>query len=179
VVGERGGEYFLVIGSVAGPHPYPLMVRDFQRVIGTRRAWQMVDAIGTCHRLLWRASVAEAMPWLFYPFLETRWRCSASRRPAKALNAQTRATLGLGGRCAARFEIVTCLPDGDCPDQEAHSVVRGLDYPGVGPEHSLLKDLGRVQYTSVTTARARGVFNCSQNGRHHPGARESHAAPPP
>ena len=151
---------FYVIGSVAGPHPYPLMVRDFQRVIGDEARMQMVDSIGRLPDLLVACvgGGSNAMG-LFYPFLDDPVEMLGVEAAGEGIDTPKHAaTLGLGRVGVLHGSKSYVLQNGDGQIQEAHSVSAGLDYPGVGPEHSLLKDLGRVQYTSIDDRTALEAF---------------------
>ena len=151
---------FYVIGSVAGPHPYPLMVRDFQRVIGDEARMQMVDSIGRLPDLLVACvgGGSNAMG-LFYPFLDDPVEMLGVEAAGEGIDTPKHAaTLGLGRVGVLHGSKSYVLQNGDGQIQEAHSVSAGLDYPGVGPEHSLLKELGRVQYTSIDDRTALDAF---------------------
>ena len=152
---------FYVIGTVAGPHPYPQMVRDFQSVIGHEAKEQLMAAEG----LLPDVAVAcigggsNAMG-LFYPFVN-----DASVRligvEAAGLGVETgkhAASISAGRVGVLHGNKTYLLQDDDGQIQHAHSVSAGLDYPGVGPEHALLNDLGRAEYVSVTDDEALAAF---------------------
>ena len=152
---------FYVIGTVAGPHPYPQMVRDFQSVIGHESKQQLMEAEG----LLPDVAVAcigggsNAMG-LFYPFVN-----DASVRligvEAAGLGVETgkhAASISAGRVGVLHGNKTYLLQDDDGQIQHAHSISAGLDYPGVGPEHALLKDLGRAEYVSVTDDEALAAF---------------------
>ncbi|MDH5751098.1 MAG: tryptophan synthase subunit beta [Deltaproteobacteria bacterium] len=148
---------FYVIGSVAGPHPYPEMVRDFQRVIGEEARRQIMDKEGRLPDLLIACvgGGSNAMG-LFAPFLED----SAVRiRGVEAGGEGTdtphhAATIGKGEVGVLHGSKSYLLQEPSGQVSEAHSISAGLDYPGVGPEHSWLNDTGRVEYVSVTDAQA-------------------------
>jgi tryptophan synthase alpha subunit len=140
---------FYLIGTAAGPHPYPELVRDFQAVIGTEaksRCWRPKAACPTCWS---RRSVADrtrsgcSTPSSTIP----RSRCSASRRPAMAwIPSKHAASLNGGAPGILHGNKTYLLQDEDGQITEAHSISAGLDYPGIGPEHAWLHDIGRVQY---------------------------------
>jgi tryptophan synthase beta chain len=142
-----------IIGSVVGPHPFPMIVRDFQSVIGSETMRQVRD---TCGRLpdqviacVGGGSNAAGM---FYPFIEERAVRltgveAGGRGPLPGDHAST-LSHGAPGILHGSFSYV--LQDADGQTQDVHSVSAGLDYPGVGPEHSYWKDSGRVEYTSVS-----------------------------
>ncbi len=170
---------FYVIGTVAGPHPYPEMVRDFQSVIGTEVREQIMAAEGRLPDTLVACigGGSNAMG-LFHPFLD---------EPDIRIDAVEAAGLGLDtGRHAASLAAgrpgvlhgnrTYLLQDDDGQIREAHSISAGLDYPGVGPEHSWLHDLGRVSYVSVSDAEALEAFQlCSRLEGILPALEPSHA----
>jgi tryptophan synthase beta chain len=151
---------FYVIGSVAGPHPYPMMVRDFQQVIGieTRRqiqalAGRLPDALIACV-----GGGSNAMG-LFHAFLDDDVELIGVEAAGKGLDSgQHAATL-----CAGRIGVLHgsksyVLQDAGGQIREAHSISAGLDYPGVGPEHAFLKETGRARYVAVTDDEALHAF---------------------
>lgn len=150
-----------IIGSVAGPHPYPMLVRDFQAVIGVEARAQCLEAEGRLPDLLVACvgGGSNAMG-LFYPFVdndgvdlvgvEAGGEGLATGRHAAPLNAGTPGVLH-GSR-------TYLMDDADGQISETHSISAGLDYPGVGPEHAYWKDLGRARYTSVTDDEALAAF---------------------
>jgi tryptophan synthase beta chain len=152
---------FYCIGTVAGPHPYPMMVRDFQSVIGRETREQMKAAEGRLPDSLVACigGGSNAMG-LFHPFLDDKeieiyGVEAAGHGLASGLHAASIA----GGRPGVLHGNRTyLLMNEDGQIQEAHSISAGLDYPGIGPEHSWLNDLGRVQYLSATDAEALDAF---------------------
>ena len=170
---------FYIIGTVAGPHPYPAMVRDFQSVIGNEAKAQMKKAEGR----LPDAAVAcigggsNAMG-LFYPFLDD---------PEVALYGVEAAGFGLetgqhaaslaGGRPGVLHGNRTyLLQDNDGQIIEAHSISAGLDYPGIGPEHAWLHDMKRVNYVSATDKEALDAFQlCAKQEGIIPALEPAHA----
>ena len=142
---------FYVIGSVAGPHPYPAMVREFQKIIGEETREQVM---AECKRLpdLLIACVgggSNAMG-LFYPFLNDDVEMMGVEAAGKGVDTgQHAATLTAGTTGVLHGSKSYLLQDAHGQIKEAHSISAGLDYPGVGPEHALLKDLGRIGYMSV------------------------------
>jgi tryptophan synthase beta chain len=151
---------FYVIGTVAGPHPYPVLVRDFQRVIGDEARLQMVDAIGRLPDLLVACvgGGSNAMG-LFYPFLDDPVEIVGVEAAGEGIaTGHHAATLGEGSVGVLHGTKSYLLQDADGQVQEAHSISAGLDYPGVGPEHALLKELGRVRYVSVDDRTALQTF---------------------
>jgi tryptophan synthase beta chain len=151
---------FYVIGTVAGPHPYPLLVRDFQRVIGDEARAQIVDAIGRLPDLLVACvgGGSNAMG-LFYPFLDDPVDMLGVEAAGEGIETgRHAATLGHGSVGVLHGAKSYLLQNPDGQVLEAHSISAGLDYPGVGPEHALLKDLSRVRYVSIDDATALRTF---------------------
>jgi tryptophan synthase beta chain len=152
---------FYIIGSAAGPHPYPAMVRDFQTVIGNETRAQLVeqesrlpDLIVAC---VGGGSNAIGM---FHPFLdETTVELHGVEASGDGVDtARHAATLSKGTPGILHGARSYLLQDRDGQVLEAHSISAGLDYPGVGPEHSWLKDMGRVKYFSATDKEALEAF---------------------
>ncbi len=152
---------FYVIGTVAGPHPYPQMVRDFQSVIGNEAKAQILEAEGLLPdvALACIGGGSNAMG-LFYPFID-----DASVRligvEAAGLGVETgkhAASITAGRVGVLHGNKTYLLQDDDGQIQHAHSISAGLDYPGVGPEHALLHDIGRAEYVSVTDNEALAAF---------------------
>ena len=151
-----------IIGSVVGPHPFPQMTRDFQSVIGTETKAQcreqfgrLPDAVVAC---VGGGSNAAGM---FHPFAEDKEveliGVEAGGRTAEPGHHASTLTFGKPGVLHGSFSYV--LQDDDGQTADVHSISAGLDYPGVGPEHSYWKDTGRVRYTSVTDAEALDAFH--------------------
>lgn len=160
------GETFYVIGTVAGPHPYPAMVRDFQSVIGIEARAQMLDRIGR----LPDAAIAcigggsNAMG-LFHPFLEDEdVRLIGVEAAGRGLDTPDHAASLNGGEPGILHGNRTyLLQDDDGQIIEGHSISAGLDYPGIGPEHAFLHDVKRAEYVSATDAEALEMFQlCSK-----------------
>ncbi len=160
---------YYLIGSVAGPHPYPAMVRDFQSVIGlevkvqaVRDAGRLPDYIVACV-----GGGSNAMG-IFHPFLpETGVKLVGVEAAGLGLNTgEHAATLSRGSAGVLHGSLSYILQDENGQIQNAHSVSAGLDYPGVGPEHSYLKDAGRVTYTTATDTEALAAFHllCRTDG---------------
>jgi len=146
-----------ILGSVTGPHPFPMMVRDFQSVIGKETKEQykekeqkLPDAVIAC---IGGGSNAMGM---FYPFIEdTEVKLYGVEASGHGLHTEKHAaSLTKGKPGVLHGAYMYLLQDEDGQVQEAHSISAGLDYPGVGPEHSYLHDIGRVQYESVTDDEA-------------------------
>ena len=152
---------FYVIGTVAGPHPYPEMVRDFQSVIGRETREQIIAAEGRLPDTLVACigGGSNAMG-LFHPFLdEPDIRIDAVEAAGHGLDSGRHAASLAAGRPGVLHGNRTyLLQDDDGQIREAHSISAGLDYPGVGPEHAWLHDLGRVGYVSVSDAEALEAF---------------------
>ena len=152
---------FYCIGTVAGPHPYPAMVRDFQSVIGNEVREQIMEAEGRLPDALVACvgGGSNAMG-LFHPFLDdAASKSSASRRRATGIDTGKHAASINGGQPGVLHGNRTyLLEDGDGQIIETHSISAGLDYPGIGPEHSWLHDQGRVTYLSATDAEALKAF---------------------
>lgn len=152
---------FYVLGSVGGPHPYPMIVRDFQKIIGEETKSQILAAEGRLpdHIVACVGGGSNAMG-MFYNFLEDRDVAltgveAAGNGVETPFHAAT-LTAGSKGVLHGAYSYLLQTPDGQI--QEAHSISAGLDYPGVGPEHSYLKESGRVRYTSVTDQEALNGF---------------------
>jgi len=152
---------FYVIGSVAGPHPYPEMVRDFQRVIGDEAKAQIMEAEGrTPDMLVACVGGGSNAMGLFYPFLDDPAEMVGVEAAGHGiLTGKHAATLGAGSVGVLHGSKSYVLQDGNGQIMEAHSISAGLDYPGVGPEHSWLKDTGRVRYESVLDEEALAAFH--------------------
>jgi len=152
---------FYCIGTVAGPHPYPMMVRDFQSVIGRETREQMLAAEGRLPDSLVACigGGSNAMG-LFHPFLDDKEiEIYGVEAAGHGLTTGLHAASIAGGRPGVLHGNRTyLLMDDDGQIKEAHSISAGLDYPGIGPEHSWLSDLGRVKYLSATDAEALNAF---------------------
>lgn len=150
-------EAFYIIGSVVGPHPYPSMVRDFQAVIGKEARAQIKKATGSLpHALVACVGGGSNAIGLFQAFIKDT-RVALYGVEAAGLGVTTTqhaATLSKGSVGVLHGAKSYLLQDADGQIMEAHSISAGLDYPGVGPQHSLLKDTGRVQYAAITDAEA-------------------------
>jgi tryptophan synthase beta chain len=152
---------FYIIGSAAGPHPYPQLVRDFQCVIGNEIRSQIMAAEGRLPDLL-IACVGGGSNAIgtFHPFLDDR---DVEIHGVEAAGEGTdtprhAATISKGTPGVLHGARSYLLQDADGQILEAHSISAGLDYPGVGPEHSWLKDMGRVKYFSATDKEAMNAF---------------------
>ena len=151
---------YYLIGSVMGPHPYPVMVRDFQRVIGVEARDQMHRAEGR----LPDAAVAcvgggSNAIGLFHPFVEDdSVRLVGVEPGGEGLQGKHGATINAGVPGIFHGKRTLVLSDDDGQIMEAHSVSAGLDYPGVGPEHAYLKEIGRAEYDVITNDEALEAF---------------------
>ncbi|HPA14943.1 MAG TPA: tryptophan synthase subunit beta [Desulfobacterales bacterium] len=159
---------FYVIGSVAGPHPYPVMVRDFQTVIGKEAREQIRKQTGRLPDLLIACvgGGSNAMG-LFHAFIDDPVSMVGVEAAGKGIKTgKHAATLGAGSVGVLHGSKSYVLQDENGQILEAHSISAGLDYPGVGPEHSLLKDRKRVRYVAVDDARALEAFQtlCTLEG---------------
>jgi tryptophan synthase beta chain len=144
---------YYLIGSVVGPHPYPAMVRDFQRVIGDELRVQMIEAEGRVpDALVACVGGGSNAIGLFYPFLADEGvRLYGVEAAGRGLETDEHAAAINGGRPGVLHGNRTyLLQDRDGQIQEAHSISAGLDYPGIGPEHAFLHDIGRVRYLTAT-----------------------------
>jgi len=153
---------FYIIGTAAGPHPYPAMVRDFQSVIGreTRVQLEAQEGEGVLPDLL-VASIGGGSNaiGLFHPFLDDpSVRMLGVEAAGHGLDREHAASLAGGRPGVLHGNKTYLLQDADGQIAEAHSISAGLDYPGIGPEHSWLKESGRVDYTSITDAEALDAF---------------------
>jgi tryptophan synthase beta chain len=152
---------FYIIGTVAGPHPYPMMVRDFQAVIGEECLVQMPeltgrqpDAVIAC---VGGGSNAMGM---FYPYINTPTRLIGVEAAGEGLSTGRHAASLCAGKPGVLHGNRTyLLQDANGQITETHSVSAGLDYPGVGPEHAWLKDHGRAEYVAVTDEEALKAFH--------------------
>ena len=151
---------FYIIGTAAGPHPYPEMVRDFQSVIGKEAREQMFKRTGRLPDLLVAAIGGGSNAiGLFHPFLDDpSVRMLGVEAAGHGLDLQHAASLAGGGPGILHGNKTYLLQDEDGQIAEAHSISAGLDYPGIGPEHAWLRDVGRVDYTSVTDREALDAF---------------------
>ncbi len=153
---------FYIIGTVAGPHPYPTMVRDFNAVVGREARRQMVeqfdampDALVAC------VGGGSNAIGLFHPFVQdSEVKMYGVEAAGRGLASGEHAASLCAGRPGVLHGCRTYLMDDDNGQiQHTHSVSAGLDYPGVGPEHAWLKDTGRAQYVSVTDEEALAAFH--------------------
>ena len=154
---------FYIIGTVAGPHPYPMMVRDFQSVIGEECLTQMPeflaggqpDAVVACV-----GGGSNAMG-IFYPYIDhAKTRLIGVEAAGNGLDSgKHSASLQRGSPGVLHGNRTYILQDDNGQITETHSISAGLDYPGVGPEHAWLKDIGRAEYVGITDAEALAAFH--------------------
>ena len=150
-----------ILGSVAGPHPYPAIVRDFHAVIGKETRQQAMEKWGGLPDILIACvgGGSNAMG-LFHEFIDDRSiRLIGVEAAGEGVNTEKHAATLTKGRPGILHGAMSyLLQDSDGQPIEAHSISAGLDYPGVGPEHSFLKDMGRAEYYSITDAQALAAF---------------------
>ena len=169
---------YYLIGTAAGPHPYPTMVRDFQSIIGEEAKKQILDK----EKILPDALVAcigggSNALGLFYPFLDDDVDMYGVEAAGLGLNGDEHAaSLSKGSPGVLHGNRTYLLQDADGQIKEGHSISAGLDYPGIGPEHSWLNDQGRVNYVSSTDDEALAAFEiCSKHEGIIPALEPSHA----
>lgn len=151
---------YYLLGSVGGPHPYPALVRDFQTVIGRETREQILDAEGRLPDLLVACVGGGSNAiGLFYPFLQDPVELIGVEAAGEGFEGgKHSAALNAGHPGVLHGALTYLLQDEDGQVLTAHSVAAGLDYPGVGPEHSYLKESGRARYTAVTDREALEAF---------------------
>jgi len=153
---------FYIIGTVAGPHPYPTMVRDFQRVIGDECLVQMPEMIGRQpDAILACVGGGSNAMGIFYPYIEHEaTRLIGVEAAGQGLaSGRHAASLSAGSPGVLHGNRTYLLQDANGQITETHSISAGLDYPGVGPEHSYLKDIGRAEYVGITDDEALAAFH--------------------
>lgn len=169
---------FYLIGTAAGPHPYPSMVRDFQSVIGEETKKQMNEKEGKNPDILVACigGGSNALG-LFYPFLDDDVEMYGVEAAGKGLDTNEHAaSLAKGSPGVLHGNKTYLLQNSDGQITEGHSISAGLDYPGIGPEHSWLKDENRVKYESATDLEALEAFQiCSKYEGIIPALEPSHA----
>ncbi len=157
---------YYCIGTVAGPHPYPSMVRDFQSVIGDETREQMMAVEGRLpDAVVCAVGGGSSAMGIFHPFLDDpEVKLIGVEAAGRGLESGAHAAAINGGRPGVLHGNKTyLLQDGDGQITEAHSISAGLDYPGIGPEHSWLHDIGRVEYVGATDDEALEAFQlCSK-----------------
>lgn len=171
---------YYLIGTAAGPHPYPEMVRDFQSVIGEETRAQMMEAEGRLpDSLVACIGGGSNAIGLFHPFLDDQdvkiYGVEAGGHGIDQYNGHAASMTG-GAPGVLHGNRTYLLQDADGQITEGHSISAGLDYPGVGPEHSWLRDSGRVEYVAVTDSEALDAFQmCSKLEGIIPALEPSHA----
>ncbi len=153
---------FYIIGTVAGPHPYPMMVRDFQSVIGREAKTQMMEAFGRQpDRLIACVGGGSNAIGLFYPYIgDESVRMTGVEAAGDGIETGRHAAPLCAGKPGVLHGNRTYLmQDENGQISDTHSISAGLDYPGVGPEHAWLKDTGRADYASVTDSEALEAFH--------------------
>ena len=169
---------FYLIGTAAGPHPYPSMVRDFQSIIGEETKRQMNEKEGKNPDILVACigGGSNALG-LFYPFLDDDVEMYGVEAAGKGLETSMHAaSLSKGSPGVLHGNKTYLLQNDDGQITEGHSISAGLDYPGIGPEHSWLKDEDRVKYVSATDSEALDAFQiCSRYEGIIPALEPSHA----
>lgn len=148
---------YYILGSVTGPHPYPMMVRDFQRIIGDEARQQILTEEGRLPDYVVAAvgGGSNAMG-IFYPFVQDEGvRLLGVEAAGRGVDTtEHAATMTKGRHGVFQGSMSYVLQDEHGQVQPAHSISAGLDYPGIGPEHSYLKDSGRAEYVPITDAEA-------------------------
>jgi tryptophan synthase beta chain len=153
---------FYIIGTVAGPHPYPMMVRDFQRVIGDECLVQMPEMIGRQpDAVIACVGGGSNAMGIFYPYIEHEsTRLIGVEAAGQGLaSGKHAASLSAGTPGVLHGNRTYLLQDANGQITETHSISAGLDYPGVGPEHAYLKDIGRAEYVGITDDEALSAFH--------------------
>lgn len=168
-----------ILGSVVGPHPFPLIVRDFQSVIGSEARQQCLDQVGRLpDAVIACVGGGSNSAGMFYPFLldETVELIGVEAGGRGAGVGEHSATLNFGRPGVLHGTFSYVLQDDDGQTADVHSVSAGLDYPGVGPEHSHWHDTGRVRYTQVgDTAALEGFHLCARQEGILPALETAHA----
>jgi tryptophan synthase beta chain len=153
---------FYIIGTVAGPHPYPMMVRDFQRVIGLECIEQMPELAGRQpDAVIACVGGGSNAIGIFHPYIpdENVRLIGVEAEGQGVASGKHAATLTAGSPGVLHGNRTYLLQDDDGQIIETHSISAGLDYPGVGPEHAHLKDIGRAEYVGITDADALSAFH--------------------
>ena len=175
---SKADTHFYIIGTVAGPHPYPQMVRDFQCIIGEETKEKMFEAEGKLpDTLVACIGGGSNAIGLFHPFLDDDVEIIGVEAAGLGISTKQHAASLTGGRPGVLHGNRTyLLQDNDGQITEAHSISAGLDYPGIGPEHSWLFETGRIEYVSATDNEALEAFAlCSKLEGIIPALEPSHA----
>jgi tryptophan synthase beta chain len=159
---------FYIIGTAAGPHPYPELVRDFQSVIGTEARAQLLEMEGRLPDVAVAAVGGGSNAiGLFHPFLDDPVELVGVEAAGHGIDSGEHAASLTGGTPGVLHGNKTfLLQDADGQITDAHSISAGLDYPGIGPEHAWLHSIGRVRYESITDREALDAFKmlCREEG---------------
>ena len=170
---------FYMIGTVAGPHPYPTLVRDFQAIIGREAHQQMLEREGRLpDSLVACIGGGSNAVGLFHPFLDyPEVQMVGVEAAGHGIDTGKHAASLMGGTPGVLHGNRTyLLQDGDGQIADAHSISAGLDYPGIGPEHAWLHEQGRIEYVAVTDQQALDAFhNCCRTEGIIPALETSHA----
>ena len=170
---------FYIIGTVAGPHPYPEMVRDFQSIIGKETKEQILDQEGRLpDQLIACIGGGSNAMGLFYPFLDDiSVKITGIEAGGMGLHGEKHcASLTAGRPGVLHGNRTYLLQDDEGQIIEGHSISAGLDYPGIGPEHAWLKESGRVEYFAITDSEAVEAFKiCTKTEGIIPALEPSHA----
>jgi tryptophan synthase beta subunit len=153
-----------LLGTVAGPHPFPVMVRDFHRVIGVEARAQVLELVGRLPDVVLACVGGGSNAiGIFHPFLDDAdVQLIGLEAAGDGVDTDRHAATITGGSPGVLHGARSyLLQDEDGQTIESHSISAGLDYPGVGPEHAYLHDIGRAQYRPVTDASAMDAFGCS------------------
>ena len=176
---SNANTHFYIIGTVAGPHPYPKMVRDFQSIIGEETKKQIIEKEGKLpNALIACIGGGSNAIGLFHPFLDdTDVELFGVEAAGKGLNSGEHASSINKGKVGILHGNKTYLLQNKFGQiEDAHSISAGLDYPGIGPEHSWLNDIGRVQYLTATDKDSLKAFQlCSKLEGIIPALEPSHA----
>jgi tryptophan synthase beta chain len=157
---EHARDTYYLIGTAAGPHPYPTMVRDFQSIIGRELRVQSIEHLGRLpdHLVACLGGGSNALG-LFHPFLDDPVAMYGVEAGGLGIDTgQHAASLTMGIPGILHGNMTYLLQDDQGQIKNAHSIAAGLDYPGIGPEHAHLKDTGRVHYATATDAEALSAF---------------------
>lgn len=157
----RAEDTFYIIGSAVGPHPYPTMVREFQKIIGEETKKQIMELEGRLpDRVVACVGGGSNAIGMFYPFVEDKQvKLIGVEAGGHGIESGEHAATFAGGRTGILHGMKTILQqDSDGLIKPVYSISAGLDYPGVGPEHAYLHDIGRVDYTSITDDEAIDAF---------------------
>jgi len=153
---------FYIIGTVAGPHPYPMMVRDFNSVVGEECKWQMPEMVGRQpDQVIACVGGGSNAMGIFYPYiaLEGVLLIGVEAAGEGMQSGKHAASLSAGKPGVLHGNRTYLLQDANGQIVETHSISAGLDYPGVGPEHAWLKDSGRAEYVGITDSEALKAFH--------------------